>query len=337
LQNGGTLSKFVFLLVILLAASSAMSAAPRGPAITFIEENDDFTMNGDKHYTQGIRLSYMHSELHTPKWAGWLADRIPHFGMKIDAPRVGYTLGQSIYTPDNLGAEQMITDDRPYAGWLYIGLVLQREGVTAKRHIPVLDTFQFHTGVIGPESFAETVQNWWHDSTGFIIPRGWENQLKTEPGFVFKHLRQWKYSTGSEGFAAEFMPHIGGSLGNVATFANLGAMVRVGYNIPDDWGVHTIDSLGVQMGRRDDAKEFGIYGFATLDGRAVLHNAFLDGNTFRGSHHIDKCPLVGELRTGVVVTFRRLDIAATYAMRTREYRGQPSNDSFGSISLNAKF
>lgn len=331
------MSRFIFTLLTLLGLSCAALAAARGPAITLVEENDDFTLNGDKHYTQGLRLSYMHSELHTPKWAAWLAEKLPHFGMKIQAPRLGYTLGQSIYTPDNLAADEMLMNDRPYAGWLYIGLVLQREGVTGKRNIPVLDTFQFHTGVIGPESFAENVQNWWHDSTGFIIPRGWQHQLKTEPGFVFKHLRQWKYSTGSAGFAAEFIPHVGGSLGNVATFANLGAMARVGYNIPDDWGVHTIDSLGVHMGRRDDAKAFGICGFATLDGRAVAHNAFLDGNTFQGSHSIDKCIFVGELRTGVVLAFRRLDIAATYAMRTREYRGQPNNDSFGSISLNAKF
>jgi lipid A 3-O-deacylase len=331
------LSKLVFTLSILLCLGSAIAAAPRGPAITLIEENDDFTLNGDKHYTQGVRLSYMHSELSTPKWAAWLADKLPHFGMKIEAPRVGYTIGQSIYTPDNLATDQMIMNDRPYAGWLYIGLVLQREGVTAKRNIPVLDTFQFHTGIIGPESFAENVQNWWHDSTGFIIPRGWEHQLKTEPGFVFKHLRQWKFSSAPEGWGAEFIPHVGGSLGNVATFANLGAMARVGYNIPDDWGAHTIDSLGVQMGRRDDAKKFGLYAFATVDGRAVAHNAFLDGNTFRGSHHIDKCIFVGELRTGVVLALHRMDIAATYAMRTREYRGQPSNDSYGSISFNAKF
>lgn len=330
------MSKFIFALCIFLGLGSAFAAVPRDSILTLIEENDDLTFNGDKHYTQGLRLTYMHPDTRTPAWGVWLADALPHFGMKIEAPRVGFTIGQSIYTPDNLATDQVVMNDRPYAGWLYLGLVLQREGVTSRREIPVLDTFQFHTGIIGPESFAETVQNWWHSSTGFIIPRGWQHQLETEPGFVFKHLRQWKYSTGREGFGAEFIPHVGGSLGNVATFANLGAMVRVGYNLPDDWGVQTIDSLGVQTGSRSD-KAFGVYGFATLDGRAVAHNAFLDGNTFQGSHHIDKCIFVGELRTGLVLAFRRADISATYAMRTREYRGQPGNESFGSIAFNFKF
>ena len=330
------MSKFIFALFIFLSLGSAFAAVPRDSIFTLIEENDDLTFNGDKHYTQGLRLTYMHPDSRTPAWGVWLADTLPHFGMKIEAPRVGFTIGQSIYTPDNLATDQMVMNDRPYAGWLYLGLVLQREGITSRHEIPVLDTFQFHTGIIGPESFAETVQNWWHASTGFLIPRGWQHQLDDEPGFVFKHLRQWKYSTGREGFGAELLPHVGGSLGNVATFANLGAMVRVGYNLPDDWGVQTIDSLGVQTGSRSD-KAFGVYGFATLDGRLVAHNAFLDGNTFHGSHHIDKNILVGELRTGLVLAFRRVDFAATYTMRTREYRGQPSNESFGSISINTKF
>jgi hypothetical protein len=284
-----------------------------------------------------LRLSYIHSDDKTPRWGHWLADKLPAFGMKIQAPRIGYTLGQSIYTPDDLRAEGLVEDDRPYAGWLYGGIILQREGVTSKHEIRVLDTYQFQTGVIGPESMGEMVQHWWHDSTGFIIPRGWEHQLKTEPGFVFKHLRQWKYASGPSGPGAEFLPHIGGSLGNVATFANAGGVMRLGYNIPDDWGVHTIDSLGVQTGTRADARSWGAYVFGAVDGRVILHNAFLDGNTFAGSHHVDKEVFVAELRAGLVLAFRHFDLATTYVARTREYRGQPSNDSFGSISLSLKF
>jgi lipid A 3-O-deacylase len=332
-----TLSKRTLTVFFIACLGFTAFAEPRRGIFSLIEENDDLTFNGDKHYTQGLRISYTHADDQTPRWGRWLAEKLPAFGMKIQTSRIGYTLGQHIYTPDNLRAEELIEDDRPYAGWLYCGLVLQREGITPKREIPVLDTCQFQTGIIGPESMAEMFQHWWHDSTGFIIPRGWENQLETEPGFVFKHLRQWKFSSGPSGFAAELLPHIGGSLGNVATFASAGALVRLGYNIPADWGVHTIDSLGVQTGTRSDAPSRGTYVFATVDGRAVLHDTFLDGNTFVGSHSIDKEIFVGELRTGLVIAFRHFDLGATYAMRTREYRGQPNNDSFGSLSLSLKF
>ena len=29
---------------------------------------------------------------------------------------------------------------------------------------------------------------------GWAIPMGWHNQLKSEPGFVFKYERQWKFA-----------------------------------------------------------------------------------------------------------------------------------------------
>ncbi|MGH8528071.1 MAG: lipid A deacylase LpxR family protein, partial [Gammaproteobacteria bacterium] len=255
--------------MLIVGLGSATAAEPRGSILTLIEENDDLTFNGDKHYTQGVRLSYIHPDDKTPRWGHWLADKLPAFGLRVQASRIGFTLGQSIYTPDDLRAEGLVEDDRPYAGWLYGGIILQREGITSKHEVPVLDSYQFQTGVIGPESMGETVQHWWHDSTGFIIPRGWEHQLKTEPGFVFKHLRQWKYSTGPSDFGAEFLPHIGGSLGNVATFANAGGIMRLGYNLPDDWGVHTIDSLGVQTPTRVGAKSWGAYVFGAVDGRVV--------------------------------------------------------------------
>ena len=336
------MSKSTLIIFRILSLSSACAfsegqAAQREAIVTLVEENDDLTFNGDQHYTQGLRLSYMYSDEQTPGWTRTLASWLPGFGLRSETARFGYVLGQSMYTPDNLGAENLIPDDRPYAGWLYGGLILQREGVATRHNIPVLDTYQFHTGVIGPESMAETFQRWWHDSTGFIVPRGWDHQLTTEPGFVFKHARQWKFATGQDGFAGEFLPYVGGSLGNVATFANLGGTVRFGYNIPNDWGVQTIDSLAVQTGRARDDRDFGAYIFGAVESKVVLHNAFLDGNTFKGSHSIDKNILVGEFKMGAVFAFRHADLGLTYVLRTPEYRGQPHSDSFGSIALNIKF
>ena len=64
----------------------------------------------------------------------------PNLGLKFEAPRLGYALGQNIYTPNNLRASGMITYDRPYAGYIYFGALLQRRG-RSFGHIPTLDTF----------------------------------------------------------------------------------------------------------------------------------------------------------------------------------------------------
>jgi hypothetical protein len=213
-------------------------------------------------------------------------------------------------------------------------MMLQRQG--KQWNVPVNDHFEVDLGLIGPESFAAQAQSWWHTVGGWILPKGWGNQLKTEPAIDIKYDRQWKLSTVSQGMGLELIPHAGFSLGNAATYAGAGATVRFGYNIPNDFGVQTIDSLASQTGDTTP-HSFGFYIYAGADGRAVLHNAFLDGNLYQRSLHVEKEPLVADLKVGVVLAFRHFDIAGSFVRRTCEYKGQPRCDQFASISLNGKF
>src|SRR4051812_10325309 len=271
-------------LVLVTGAFSSRGAAGRGPLITLIEENDDFALNGDQHYTQGLKISYLYSDERMPDWSFALAHTIPEFGLDVQAPRFGYTVGQNIYTPGNIRTPAAMAYDRPYAGWLYFGMILQRRG--EQFGVPANDNFEVDLGFIGPESFAAQAQAWWHTLGGWLVPRGWGNQLSTEPAIDIKYNRQWKFSTTSQGVGLEFIPNAGFSLGNVMTYAGAGAMVRFGYNIPDDFGVQTIDSLANQTGDRFvRTHPFGWYIYAGAEGRAVLHNAFLDGNLYQPSPH----------------------------------------------------
>jgi len=327
--------------MLVLAATGLLNlparSAPLQPAMfTLIDEDDDFARNGDQHYTQGLRLSYFYSEQTTPQWAETVAWALPDLGMKIDVLRFGVAIGQNIYTPKNLMTVQPIMNDRPYAGWLYAGLLLQRQGMQG--NVPALDSFEVDFGLIGPQSMAGQIQCWWHTMGGWNVPEGWDNQLKIEPAMNLRYERQWKFSTAPDGFAIEAIPYAGFSLGNVNTSGAIGTTVRFGYNIPDDFGVQTIDSLASQTGDRSAGKHaFGIYCYGGAEGRAVAHNAFLDGNLFRSCVSVDKEPLVADLKAGVVLAFRHLDIAASVIYRTREFEGQQKPDRFASISLNMKF
>src|SRR5205823_6501596 len=129
----------------------------------------------------------------TPHWAARFADFLPAMGMRGEVPRMGLELGQNIYTPKNIFTPSMVHSDRPYAGWLYAGVTLQRRGVT-RRNTPVLDNFGLDLGALGPDSLAQETQTWWHSLGGWILPQGWHNQLKSEPGLILKYDRQWKFS-----------------------------------------------------------------------------------------------------------------------------------------------
>ena len=70
--------------------------------------------------------------------------------------------------PENLAATGLITTDRPYAGWLYSSLTLQRRGTISPRWL-ALENFRLDLGVTGRESLAQEAQEFTHD----VKPRGW--------------------------------------------------------------------------------------------------------------------------------------------------------------------
>jgi len=78
--------------------------------------------------------------------------------------------------------------------------------------------------------------------------------------------------------------------------------------------------------------DFSAYAFFTADGRFVAHNIFLDGNTFRDSHSVDKKHWVADLTVGVALIYGRFTLAYTNALRTKEFDGQDRASRFGSVS-----
>jgi hypothetical protein len=116
-------------------------------------------------------------------------------------------------------------------------------------------------------------------------------------------------------------------------------MARVGFNLPDDFGPPRIDpSLpGSYYFEPRKKGALGGYFFVGVDGRAVAHNIFLDGNTWQDSRHVDKIILVGDLEYGAAVTWNRFRLAYTHVFRTREFKTQRGADQFGALSLSVRF
>ena len=316
-------------------ADAQLIATNQGRVFSILEEND-LVVRTDRHYTQGIKLSFLQSDGVVPGVVARMTDRMPTLGYTPNALKLGYQIGQSMYTPSNIRASQPIPNDRPYGGWLYTGFILQRRGETTG-NTPVLENFALDLGIIGPESLAEEAQTWVHELRGLHLPKGWANQLKTEPGINLKYERSYLFrSSWTSRFAVDLIPRAGVSVGNVDTSLRAGAMLRAGWNLPGNFGLQTIDSLttpegGLPPGDVNWRKNIGFYGFLGTEGRAVAHNVFLDGNLGRGGPHVEKEPFVGELRTGFAVILGRCTIGYTQVFRTPEFRLQPQHDSYGSV------
>ena len=242
-----------------------------------------------------------------------------------------FSIGQNMYTPADISRSDLIVNDRPYAGWTYGAAAFHT------RSKEWMDTIELQLGMIGPQSYADETQKAVHDLRDLQRPNGWEHQLKNEPGVVAIYERKWQlppiFRHGN--FAMDGISHLGGSLGNVSTYANTGVETRLGWNLPDDFGVSLIRPAGNTA--FSVKQQQGGYFFAAINTRVVLRNIFLDGNTFADSHSVSKRPIVADLAGGAAIYFKQMKLTWTQVLRTKEFDGQPDNHSFGSLILSFFF
>jgi lipid A 3-O-deacylase len=298
-------------------------------------ENDFFGGGTDRHFTHGTRLGCLTKPI---KWMTDAADKLPWFnserafkesGDRLQA-RAGISVGQSIYTPEDITVRELINEDRPYAGWLYLGF-----GLVANQGSKRYDKLELDVGVVGPWSFAEEVQRNWHEFFALDHPNGWQHQLHNELGVAlfYEQARRLSKKKLVHGFEFDVIPHFGGSVGNVSIHAATGLTLRLGRDLEEDFGPPRIRPSLPGGGYFRSKTGFNWYIFAGMEGRGVLHNIFLDGNTFSESHSVHKKPFVGDAQIGIAFQVHRVRISYTQIYRTREYKGQDTADQFGALSI----
>lgn len=333
---------FAVLFVLPLGPAHADDSAPKTKKNvgTFeIKFENDLFSGQDLNYTNGIRVSYLSPEGNTfeplQNVLDFLSSKTEH---TTRTSRLGVALGQDIYTPEDRYRTTLITDDRPYAAWLYGGLsahsvIKWNDGVRKD-----LESIELNIGVVGPSALGDETQNFVHEVRLIDTFDGWDNQLKDEIGVNLHYERKWKLFNPVPVGDLEFdaIPHAGASLGNVVTQASVGGAIRIGKNLPDDFGPPSLIQGGTTFDRKPD-EPYSLYLFATTEGRYVAHNIFLDGNTFRDSHSVDKENWVGDLSLGVAFLYGGFKISYANAFRTKEFEGQKRVSRFGSLTASMQF
>ena len=323
-------------------AKIPVERARTAPVFTAYFENDVFA-GKDEHYTNGVKLSWISGDLTDWGQQGWrktVVESLPFVNQTERQKNIGIALGQNIYTPADTSLAVPDPRDRPYAGWTYL------EFSFISKTDRIMDTVALQLGIVGPHSFAEDIQKWVHRVLASDEPMGWNSQLKDEPGVNFVLERKWRLyrRTLSHKLGVDFIPHAGASLGNVQTYANAGGMVRLGFNLPSDFGVDLIRGGGsVSAPVNDDdprvspRKNCSVFIFGGVDGRAVARDIFLDGNSFRDSASVDKKNFVGDAYYGIGVIWGTWQLTCTQAVRSIEFKGQDGTSCFGSIMISKAF
>ncbi len=310
-------------------------------AFALTVENDLFSTSNDRHYTNGIQFSYT-SDTYHPKWIEKLANQVPWYKDQ-DNTRFGVTIGQAIFTPEDITQTQEQPNERPYAGWLYVTFslfsdstrLLDGEYLDNTSYYTYSNSFELTLGTIGPSSLAEQAQKNVHELIGSPEPRGWDYQLKDEFGVNFAYTRQWQLPLYKRNI--DVIPQVGGSLGTIYTYANTGLIFRFGNNLSKDFGPPLIRPSGIGSRYFEPREELEYYFFVGANGRYVARNAFLDGNMSKPGPAVNKKEWVGDLQFGLVMTLGDIQLSVTDVIRSREFKGQAEYDEFGSVNIIYRF
>lgn len=329
--------QFIILLILagflpaITGAATSVEKLKRGGFWSVQFENDLWGSGDDRFYSHGTEISYL-SLKSPPGWLTRLGQVLPLFRMG-DVSAVQYAVGQKIFTPQDTQRRTLIIDDRPYAGWLYGSANLMSRYVN-EPSLQVGNILGLTIGIVGPSSQAEDIQRGFHDLIGVDKPNGWDNQLKDEPGVLLTYTRRWQYFHDlGGGLEFETAPHLVGALGNIYTYAGGGMMVRLGQGLRNDIAPPNIRPgfPGVPYIRPSEKANW--YFFAGVEGRAMARNIFLDGNTFRDSHSVDKKPFVADVQFGFAFHMYNMRFALSNVWRSREFEGQDEKVQFGAINV----
>ena len=325
--------KSLILLLLAIQLFAGKTASWQFERLNYYFENDVFG-NTDSAYSDGSRLSVLMYRPEADK--EWLS--IPFMENLDRVHFISFSLTQQIFTPTDLTQSELIKEDRPYAGWLYGEVGLHQ---SAPDH---LDSLSLQVGVVGPASHMEQLQAYVHKKIDSGMAQGWANQIKNEVGVQLNYQHKWRFVPKPFlGVTTSVIPYVGGEFGNIAMKANSGVLMRIGWNVPQDFGSSTIDEGGengipVRRHCLVDTPQSWSFNFHFAGGvTAVARDIFLDGNTFQESHSVDKKILKAYGAFGFSGRYKNFNFDYIRTYHTQQFKEGSSHHNIGSIIISYLF
>lgn len=302
--------------------------------LTLLWDNDGtlpkLISDSDRHYTNGAKIDL------TLNPSAAFAQSVRDLGDRLDPipdarVGVGLVIAQHIYTAFDIRVATPPPGSRPYAGYFYVGAYVQRASDAVHDHL------ELDVGVVGEWSGAEATQKFIHAAfPDQVEPLGWGTQLANELAINLRYQRAWRFQKATIGrLELDGIPRVGFDLGNVFVRANADLTLRLGFNLPDDFGPPRLLDYADATGSWDGT--WGLYAYIRGGARAVARNIFLDGNTFANSRSVDKRPVVTELTVGLAGRYKRFEAGWSVTWLSEEFDTQGNGDSYGSLYAQLSF
>ncbi len=295
-------------------------------------ENDFFASSGDRYYTHGTQLSLL-KDTAPPAWLERLSDWVPFYQKGKQLSLVNATLGQKIFTPDDTKSRTVVEGDRPYAGYLYASVAVLSQ-IHSTAYMDHGNMFEITFGIVGPSAMSRQSQTNFHDLVGIDSPKGWDNQLEDEPALGLSYSRFWRViQPAFDNLELGVNPQVNLVVGNVYTYGAGGVMFRLGENLKRDLSPPNIRPGFPGLAYFQKGAISSWYLFMGFESRLVARDIFLDGNTFKESHSVEKEKLVGDMQFGLVYLVGRWRLAFSNMIRTKEFTTQEDNTRYGALNI----
>lgn len=182
--------------------------------IGLITDNDLYSSPvNDQYYTAGLEIFY--------RYLGSSQNE------KVAKKITEFRVGQYIYNPQSVRANEINVNDRPFAGYLFA-----EAGINTFYTDESIFKLTFQGGVVGPESGAEEVQRGLHQMVGYPTVRGWQYQITTT--VAVQAAAFYSKKIFAERYKEKVDFHVQGeiNLGTIWNTANIGAMSRISFKRP---------------------------------------------------------------------------------------------------------
>lgn len=304
---------------------------------TVIWEND-FVVNDDSGYTNGLTFSWGYgpypefSQEKLPDWIYAIAKHLPGNDDPKKMHALGYQLSQDMYTPADIEREDLIEDDRPYAGLLLWSVNLHSFDQT------ISDRYRLTLGVVGPASGAEYVQKAIHTLIDVNQPQGWDHQLGNEPVFKVSLERLWRLHASYlfNNIEYDIIGLSAVDAGNLRSEIGAGVGFRFGKELARSFP--TASALpGRNINPLSGSLKREWHAFLNLYGRYVFNDITIDGNTFKDSHSVTLRNEQALLALGAAYNAATWGVLISIQTNTQPFEEKDENTPFGTFSFTRKW
>jgi len=327
--------KHLYLLLYLFIISSTILNAEiwKLKNISFQTENDaDIRDDGDYTYGGSLGILFFREALESSIL------HIPFTDYKSADNYISFNFTQKMYTPQNFTSTELIKDDRPYAGYMYLQSSLHQ---SLNR---TLKSLTLQVGMVGSSVKMKEVQTIIHSLIGSEKPKGWNYQLKDEAIVQLNYSQKKYYNLDyilDNKFSSSIVPEFGVELGNASSKLYTSALFRWGKNVPKDYGSSFIDNTNYSkiplVKKEKEQKKWRYYLNLGLKANLIARDIFLDGNSFKDSNSVTKNNFTVDIIYGLSFAYKKFEIDYIRKHSTKEFKEQKDYYSYGSLLLSYNF